>query len=131
VLALAGLGVTRHRFSGAAAAFALVPDARYIVARLGGGVSARFQRLEVTGTVENRPVLSGGVLSDRFRTSSADGIAVRVSAMLPLADRYFARLDGNFVRYAWSFSFDPAGTYRADGATDVLLGFSLSAGATF
>jgi PEGA domain len=131
VLAVLGFDKVRYEFSGPAAAFALVPDASYTYLRLGAGLTARFKMLEATALLENRPVLSGGLFADRFRTSSADGLAAQLSAVAHLNERYFGRVDASYARYAWSFGFDETGAYRAGGALDRALGISLSAGAAF
>jgi hypothetical protein len=131
LVALLGYARTRHRFYGQPPALAIVPDATYSTVRLGAGVGGTFDWLEVSALLENRPVLSGGVFANRFRTSSADGLAATLSAIAHLGGRYFARVDGNYARYAWSFGYDQADTYRAGGAIDLVMGFSLSAGASF
>jgi PEGA domain len=131
IQALVGYGFSRYQFFGSRAVRALVPDASYSVARLGVGGSARIGWVELNAMLENRPVLSGGTFADRFRNASADGLAARLGASALLGPRYFARFEGSFARYAWSFDYDVADTYRAGGANDVLLGLALSAGAAF
>lgn len=131
IVALAGYARQRYRFEGPAAAVALVPDATYSQVRLGVGLMGRMDWLELSALVENRPVLSGGRFANRFKTASADGLAASLSTIAHLGERYFARVDGSVVRYGWSFTFEPGDTYRAGGASDVMLGVTISAGAAF
>jgi hypothetical protein len=130
VSALGGYGMSRFKFNGQGGSEALVPAAFYNVVRLGAGVGFRHDRLEALLQVENRPVLSGGKFTDRFQSASADGLAARLT-LASTFRWFFARLDGNYARYAWRFSSDQDDIYRADGATDVQFGFSFAAGATF
>jgi hypothetical protein len=131
VLALGGYGLSRFQFVGAGAAEALVPAATYSVVRLGAGVGFRRDWLDLILQIENRPVLSGGTFTNRFNTASADGLAARLSALIALGDRFFARLEGNYARYAWTLGFDLDDTYRAGGANDVQFGFGFSSGVSF
>ena len=131
VLALAGYAHSRYRFEGPRAALGLVPDATYSQVRLGVGLSGRLGWLELLAQVENRLVLSGGVFADRFRSASADGLAAALTLVGHLGPRYFARLEGSVIRYGWSFTYELDDTYRAGGASDVMLGVSMSAGAAF
>lgn len=131
LVALAGYGRSRYRFEGPSAAVALVPDATYSQVRLGVGLRGRLDWLELLALVENRLVLSGGKFSDRFKTASADGLAAQLSMAAHLGAHYFARLDGGVSRYDWSFTYEPDDRYRAEGASDLILIVSLSAGAAF
>jgi PEGA domain len=131
ILALGGYALARYSFDGPGPAEAILPVATYSVVRLGAGVGYRRDWLELIAQVENRPVLGGGVMADRFRSASADGLAARLGAMVMLGDRLFARLEGNYARYAWTFDYDMDDTYRAKGATDVHLGVSFATGAAF
>lgn len=131
ILALGGYARARYKFDGPGAAEAILPVATYSVVRLGAGVGFRHRWLDVVAQVENRPVLGGGVMADRFQAASADGLAARLGTTLMLGSRFFARLEGNYARYAWTFEFDMDDNYRAKGATDLQLAFSFSTGAAF
>ncbi len=131
LVALAGYGRSRYRFEGPSAAVALVPDATYSQVRLGAGLRGRLDWFELLAMVENRLVLSGGAFSNRFKTASADGLAAHLSMAAHVGARYFARLDSGVARYDWSFTYEPEDRYRAEGASDLLLIVSLSAGAAF
>lgn len=137
VTALVGYGLQRFRFVSTPAvgtmntAEALVPAAMYHLARLGVGLGYRDGAYEVGLQVENRPVLAGGAFADRFRSSSADGLAGRFTALVFFGGRFFGRLEGNYARYAWTFGYDQDDLYQAGGATDKMFGFSLAAGAAF
>lgn len=131
ILALGGYALARYKFDGPGAAEAILPVATYSVVRLGAGVGFRHRWLDVVAQVENRPVLGGGVMADRFQAASADGLAARLGTTLMLGSRFFARLEGNYARYAWTFEFDMDDNYRAKGATDLQLAFSFSTGAAF
>lgn len=131
LVALAGYGRSRYRFEGPSAAVALVPDATYSQVRLGAGLRGRLDWFELLALVENRLVLSGGTFSDRFKTASADGLAAHLSMAAHLGAHIFARLDSGVARYDWSFTYEPEDRYRAEGASDLMLMVSLSAGAAF
>ncbi len=131
ILALGGYVHARYKFDGPGVAEAILPVATYSVVRLGAGVGFRHRWLDVVAQVENRPVLGGGVMADRFQAASADGLAARLGATLTLGSRFFARLESNYARYVWTFEFDLDDNYRAEGATDLQLAFSFSTGAAF
>lgn len=131
LVALAGYGRSRYRFEGPSAAVALVPDATYSQVRLGVGLRGRLDWFELLALVENRLVLSGGAFSNRFKTASADGLAAHLSMAAYVGAHYFARLDSGVARYDWSFTYEPEDRYRAEGASDLMLIVSLSAGAAF
>lgn len=131
LVALAGYGRSRYRFEGPAAAVALVPDATYSQVRLGAGLRGRLDWFELLASVENRLVLSGGTFSNRFKTASADGLAAQLSLAAHLGAHYFARFDSGVARYDWSFTYESEDRYRAEGASDLMLVLSLSAGAAF
>lgn len=134
IFALVGYGLQRFKFAEldkAGNAEALVPAATYNLIRLGVGAGYRQGAFEVLAQIENRPVLSGGTFADRFQTASADGLAGRLTLLAHLSSRFFARLEGNFARYAWSFGYDQDDLYRAGGATDLMFGVTLATGAAF
>ncbi|MEZ4360807.1 MAG: PEGA domain-containing protein [Kofleriaceae bacterium] len=131
LLALGGYEFSRFKFFGTPQVRALVPDASYSMARLGIGLSARTSGFEISAVVENRPVLSGGMFTQRFRNPSADGLAARLGVVTDVTRRYYGGLDASFARYAWSFSYEVTDTYRARGASDVLVVVAARAGASF
>jgi hypothetical protein len=131
VFALVGYGLQRFRFDGVGSAEALMPAATYHLVRLGAGVGYRQGAFEGLAQVENRPVLAGGTFADRFQTASADGLAARLTALVHFGGRFFARLEGNYARYAWSFGYDQDDLYRAGGATDLMFGVTFATGAAF
>lgn len=134
IFALVGYGLQRFKFAEldqAGNAEALVPAATYNLIRLGAGAGYREGAFEVLAQIENRPVLSGGTFADRFQTASADGLAGRLTLLAHLSSRFFARLEGNFARYAWSFGYDQDDLYRAGGATDLMFGVTFATGAAF
>lgn len=124
----AGYGGYVYRFSGNVDDIDRLPDASYQCIRLGGRLGIRVSGGMVEPYVggENRVVVSGGDLGDRFRNgASAQGFAFRGGLELALAHgKLTGRLEFNYGVFEWTFKPDPP-DYMVTGGTDTLyhLGF--------
>jgi hypothetical protein len=104
----------------------LVPDADYRAIRIGARGGLRVGPIEPYLGVENRVVLSGGRIEERFtRGGSASGLRAALGANAKLGPLQ-TRLEGSFTRYSWTFKYDNNDDFRADGARDSI--FLISAG---
>lgn len=123
----AGFSQERYQFNGRADEVRLVPDASYDAVRIGGRASLRFGNLEPYLTTENRLVLSGGVLDDRYGLgTSVNGVHGSLGAVLHLGD-FNVRLEGALTLYSWTFKPD-ANDPMADGGSDFIQKVSLAVG---
>lgn len=114
----AGFVRDQHQFEGERDDIELVPDADYQSVKLGARVSAITKTFEPYLTLENRIVLSGGPMAERFDGASAQGYraALGVEAKLGAIS---ARVEGAINYYVWSFEFDSSmDEFRADSGTD-------------
>jgi hypothetical protein len=109
------------------------PDVDYQIARIGVRVLGRvLPELEAWAGVDNRVVLSGGPLEDRFRRPEVDGVAARAGAAAFLLSRHVeARVEGAYARYAWTFQPESGDPYIADGGTDAMYGVTITLGGIY
>lgn len=126
----AGYGGYIYRFSGNVNDIDRVPDASYQTVRFGGRLGVRLgdggRYVPYLGG-ENRIVLSGGALGDRFvGGSDTQGYAFRggVEALL-WSGKLATRLEANYSKFDWTFDSQAGDEYDASGAGDVLYAFSL------
>ncbi len=118
----------QYQFSGNASDIKLVPDADYQSVRVGLRVSALFGNVEPYLAAENRLVLSGGPIAERFDDASASGLRGAVGVALKLG-AFDARLEGAINRYSWTFtSNETTDEFRASGGTDSIKFISVIAG---
>jgi len=106
----------------------LVPDADYRSVRFGVRASALLGAIEPYVTVENRLVLSGGTIENRFDDASATGLRAAAGAEARFGAIH-VRVEGALNRYAWTFkttSMSPK--YVADGGTDSIKYVTASVG---
>lgn len=125
-----GAGFVRdlHSFSGKLADIELVPDADYRSIRLGLRASALLGSIEPYAAVENRIVLSGGNIEERFDDASASGLRAAIGAQTKLG-AVSLRVEGALNYYTWSFtSNDMTDKWRADGGTDSIKFISAAVG---
>lgn len=106
------------------------PDVDYHVARIGVRVLGKLTpQIDAWLGADNRVVVSGGPLEDRFRGSEVDGLAGRAGIAAFLLDRQLeARVEGAYARFAWTFSPEVGDTYVADGGSDALYGVTITVG---
>lgn len=108
----------QYQFSGNADDIELVPDADYQNIRLGVRASALLGSVEPYLAVENRIVLSGGAIEERFDDASASGVRAVLGAQSSFG-AVSVRVEGAINYYSWSFtSNDATDKYRASGGTD-------------
>ncbi|MGN6106243.1 MAG: PEGA domain-containing protein [Kofleriaceae bacterium] len=126
-----GLGYARdqHQFNTTQPAdLLLLPEADYQSIRIGLRGSLLLGAFEPYLAGENRLVLSGGALEQRFsRGGSASGLrgAAGVAATF---GSIIARVEGSITRYSWTFEFDNNDRFRATGASDSIKLISLAVG---
>jgi hypothetical protein len=107
---------------------ATVPDAAYKAVRIGGRASLLLGRLEPYLAAENRLVLSGGRMEQRYSVStSVNGVQGTVGAVLHLG-RFEVRAEAGVVLYSWTFRYDAGDDDRADGGSDQIERIGLTLG---
>jgi hypothetical protein len=105
-----------------------VPDTSYKAVRIGGRASLVAGVLEPYVAIENRIVLSGGPLGDRYKFgASAVGYHGELGAVLHLG-RFELRAQGSMTLYSWTFRPDANAADEATSATDLIEQVGLSVG---
>ncbi|HZJ62762.1 MAG TPA: PEGA domain-containing protein [Kofleriaceae bacterium] len=118
----AGYVDDRYRFNASEAAdLALVPDAAYKAVRIGGRASLLFGPLEPYIAIEQRIVLRGGALENRYKLgTSVYGVRGALGASARLG-HFEARLEGALTLYSWTFKPDTTrDVTNANGGDDVI-----------
>jgi hypothetical protein len=116
----AGFVQDRFQFKGSNAEIALVPDANYKAIRIGARAALRLGALEPYVSVEDRPVLSGGALAERYTLgTSANGVRATAGAGYH-AGSVEVRAEGSLTRYGWTFKPSVSDATQADGGTDLI-----------
>jgi hypothetical protein len=106
------------------------PDVDYHIARIGVRVLGKLTpQIDAWLGADNRVVLSGGPLEDRFRGAEVDGLAARAGAAALLLGRQLeARVEAAYAHFGWTFSPESGDTYVADGGSDALYGVTITVG---
>jgi len=106
------------------------PDVDYQIARIGLRVVGKLAPpVEAWLGADNRVVVSGGPLEERFRGASVDGVAVRAGAAARLlGDHLEGRVEGSYARFGWTFEPESGDAYIADGGSDALFGVTITVG---
>jgi hypothetical protein len=116
----AGYVQDRFRFKGSADEIAVVPDANYQAVRIGGRAALLLGSLEPYASFENRIVLSGGALADRYRLgSSVHGLRGTLGAALHFGALH-VRVEAGVTRYRWAFKPDAQDLAQSDGGVDAI-----------
>jgi hypothetical protein len=127
----AGYGGYIYRFSGNINDIDRLPDASYQTVRFGGRLGVRLMNgvLVPYAGGENRVVMSGGALEERFRNGSdAQGYAFRAGFELGLLGGKLAtRAEFNYSVFQWDLT-PMAPDYTVTGATDTLVHLSFVIG---
>jgi hypothetical protein len=124
----AGYAQDSYQFEGAPAEIAIVPDARYSAVRIGGRASLLFGSLEPYVTTENRIVLSGGAMEQRYQLgTSVNGVHGALGAVLHLG-HLEARFEGGLTLYSWTFKPAADGIAQAKGGSDFIRNVTLALG---
>jgi len=128
----AGYTRDRYQFNGADNDIALVPDVDYQAVKLGVRGYGVFGSVEPYVDLQNRVVVSGGDLQNRFAQASANGVHAALGLMVK-SGNLTGRFEAAFTRYGWSFSNNGAlnPIYNTDGATDAIEQISLSFGYSY
>jgi hypothetical protein len=108
----------------------LMPDTNYQSVRLGGKLAYMSGGVEPYISAENRIVLSGGPVGDRFATAKASGLKATAGLVLEVG-KFSARAEGALINYSWDFTYDPSGTSKATGATDSIKLISMLVGYSY
>jgi hypothetical protein len=125
-----GAGYTddRYQFKGRAEEIEIVPDAAYKAVRIGGRASLLFGSLEPYVAIENRAVLSGGAMDERYTVgTSVNGVRGALGAAARL-DSFELRLEGSLTLYTWTFRPDSTDATQADGGSDFIQNVTLAVG---
>jgi hypothetical protein len=98
----------------------LVPDAAYKAVRIGGRASLLLGPLEPYIAIEQRIVLKGGALEDRYTLgTSVYGVRGSLGAVARVG-RFEARVEGGLTLYSWTFKPDLGDETNAQGGDDVI-----------
>ncbi len=115
-----------YTFGGFAEDRALVPDATYDALRIAARASVLAGKFEPYVVIENRIVLSGGVLEERFpKGATANGLRAALGLGATFG-KLVGRLEGSYTRYSWTFQSDDASDPAS--ATDAIKMISASLG---
>jgi PEGA domain len=118
----------RYRFDGKADEVDVVPDASYQAVRIGGRGSLLLGSLEPYAAIENRIVLSGGVMEKRYTLgTSVFGVRGALGAVMHVG-HFDVRLEGAITLYRWAFRYYASDLLRADGGSDVIENVTLAVG---
>jgi hypothetical protein len=113
--------------------FELVPDAVYNAVRLGLRGSLLLGSFEPYVGAENRIVVSGGTIEDRF-SNNGGGAEPKATGLRGLAGinanfgSIHARIEASYTRYSWTFKFDNDSEFQANGGNDTIRLISTSVG---
>jgi hypothetical protein len=121
----------RYQFKGNSMDVGVVPDASYKAIRIGGRASLLLGVLEPYLAAENRVVLSGGAMDQRYKLgASTSGVHVALGTAIHIGHvgHVEARLEGGLTRYSWAFKPDVSDTRQADGGTDVIENVTFAVG---
>jgi hypothetical protein len=124
----AGYTQDRYQFHGPDDQVAIVPDASYDAVRIGGRAALRFGVFEPYLTAENRIVLSGGAMEDRYKFgTSVNGVHGTLGAMARFG-HIEARVEGGLTLYSWTFKPDTGGAAIAKGGSDFIQNLTFAVG---
>jgi hypothetical protein len=123
-----GYAGDQHQFEGLDSDIAKVPDAYYQSVKVGGRLALLVDKLEPYLAAENRVVLSGGPLAQRFDSTGGSDVsgfrgALGVGVKL---GKITGRVEGSLTRYSWTFADN--GMTDTSGAVDSIKQVSITAG---
>lgn len=109
----------------------IVPDTSYKAVRIGGRASLLLGRFEPYLAAENRLVLSGGALGDRYSLpTSVNGVQAALGAAVHLG-HIEIRAEGRVTQYSWTFGADVTDPDQADSGSDAIEQIGLTVGYTY
>ena len=134
-----GAGYTddRYQFDGDAMAdvsTSIVPDAAYQAVRIGGRAALRVGGFEPFLTLENRLVLSGGAMEQRYKLgTSVNGVRGSLGVTRRVGQHFDLRLEASLTLYSWTFQPDTLdkAAPNADGGRDFIQNLTLALGYTY
>jgi PEGA domain len=105
-----------------------VPDVAYQAVRIGGRGSLLIGPLEPYVAAENRLVLAGGALANRYTLgTSVNGVRGALGAALHFG-HFDIRAEGSVSLYSWTFRHDVADPDYAESGSDAIEQIGLSIG---
>ena len=125
-----GAGFTQdsYQFHGLASDVGIVPDASYSAVRIGGRASLQFGAIEPYVAAENRIVLSGGAMADRYSEgTSVNGVHGALGAVARFG-HVEARAEYALTLYSWTFKPDTGDAGIATGGSDLIQNVTLAVG---
>jgi hypothetical protein len=132
-----GYSDDRYQFKGDAVgdvSIKIVPDAAYQAVRIGGRASLLLGSFEPFLTFENRLVLSGGAMTERYTiNTSVNGVRGSLGVVKRFGRHFDVRLEGALTLYSWTFQQDTADLEApmADGGSDFIQHLALAVGYTY
>ncbi len=127
-----GVGYLRdtYRFNGSPNDVELVPDADYQSIRIGVRGSLLLDPVEPYIVLENRIVLDGGAIQQRFLSASANGYHGALGAVAHFGN-FSVRLEAAITDYSWTFKPDTGAMFFATGGSDRIEEISLALGYSY
>ncbi|HEY4245123.1 MAG TPA: PEGA domain-containing protein [Kofleriaceae bacterium] len=107
-------------FAGPSSEVSQLPDAVYSSIKFGARGSLLLGYVEPYLEIENRVVVSGGPIQDRWSEASPSGIHAEIGAERKLYAGLLVRLELGITRYGWSFKQDDAMAPQASGGSDLI-----------
>ncbi len=118
-------GATQFGFTNAGALMDAVPEVDYRYMRLSGQLVYEKDALRASIGGAWLPVLSTGLLADRFSGVASAGLKVRAGTSYAITRNLAADASAFYRRYAHNFSYDSGAMFQADGADDHFFGLTL------
>lgn len=118
-------GMTQFAFNGAGTLMDSVPEVDYRYVRVGGALVYKKHKLTAAAGAAWLPILSTGVMADRFSGVASAGMKVAAGGSYALTKSLAAHLSAFYRRYAHNFSYETGASHQADGADDHFFGFTL------
>jgi len=125
-----GTGFTQdsYQFHGLGTDVGIVPDASYSAVRIGGRASLQFGDIEPYVAAENRIVISGGAMADRYSAgTSVNGVHAALGAVARFGP-VEARAEYALTLYSWTFKPDAGDAGIASGGSDLIQNITLAVG---
>ncbi|HET9620823.1 MAG TPA: PEGA domain-containing protein [Kofleriaceae bacterium] len=124
-----GYAKDSYQFKGAITDIDIVPQAAYSTVRIGGKASLLLGMLEPYVAGEERVVLSGGAIGNRYKLgASANGVRGELGATIHLGHGVDAMVAGGYTRYSWTFKSDVGDAHQASGGTDAIENVTIAIG---
>ncbi len=112
----------------------IVPDAAYQAVRIGGRASLLVGGFEPFVTLENRLVLDGGVMEQRYKLgTSVNGVRGSLGVTRRVGQHFDVRLEASLTLYSWTFQPDTLDQMapNADGGRDFIQNITVALGYTY